>query len=40
MFIDLTYIGLQGVHFQTFDYEQAFIIQNEYLQQVIIINLN
>lgn len=40
MFIDLTYIGLSGLHLQTEDYEEMFIIQNEYLKQVIIINLN
>ena len=39
MFIDLTNIGLSGVHLTTLDCEEMFIINSKYLNQIIIINI-
>lgn len=40
MIIELSNIGLLGIHIHTKDYEEMFIIQNKYIQQILIVNMN
>jgi hypothetical protein len=40
MFIDFTNIGLSGVHISTMDYEEMFIVNSTYLNQIIVMNMN